>query len=68
MRSANATKAAAACAANNSNCNGVCSGYRTQPECPPLIVLAILATPAEDEQDVRNQRKTTRHVTRSRAL
>jgi predicted metal-binding protein len=47
MRSSNATKtAASSCAANNRTCNGVCSGYGTQPECPPLIVLAVLATPA----------------------
>lgn len=58
MRSANATKAAASCAANNRNCNGVCSGYRTQPECPPLIVLAILARPANDGEIDRTQATT----------
>jgi predicted metal-binding protein len=47
MRSFNANKAAASsCAANNRTCNGVCSGYGTQPECPPLIVLAVLSTRA----------------------
>jgi hypothetical protein len=64
MRPANATKAANSCAANNRKCNGVCSGYRTQPECPPLIVLAILATPEKDERDARNWPKATRSVTR----
>lgn len=24
-------------------CGGVCTGYATQSECPPLIVLAVLA-------------------------
>jgi hypothetical protein len=44
MRSSNPTKAAAqSCAANNPTCSGVCSGYGTQRECPPLIVLAVLS-------------------------
>jgi hypothetical protein len=68
MRSMNATKVADSCVANNSNCNGVCTDYRTQPECPPLIVLAMLATPFKDAQNVHSRPNTTRRVTRSRAL
>lgn len=31
------------CAATHPHCKGVCSGYGSQAECPPLIVLAVLS-------------------------
>jgi hypothetical protein len=45
MQSATATSS---CAAINPHCKSVCSGYGTQPDCPPLIVLAVLSTQCPD--------------------
>lgn len=51
MRSSNATHTAAkSCTADKRGCTGVCSGYGTQPECPPLIVLAVLCGRAANVQ------------------
>jgi hypothetical protein len=37
-----------ACSPGNTNgpckCGGVCSGYASRTDCPPLIVLAVLAS------------------------
>jgi hypothetical protein len=44
--------AAKSCGANNRSCNGICSGYGTRQDCPPLIVLAVLASSASSAEFV----------------